>query len=91
MGFKPRIRLSQAEKRFQNSGTEEKITAATAALRRARIRKIPGIDTPRAIRPISMIDDDTISKALRMLLPAITRDRTVPAERVWMNVIRGTV
>ncbi len=52
---------------------------------------MPGIDTAAASRPTNRNDDRTISSALRMLLPAMTRDRSALADRCWMKVISGTV
>ena len=81
---------TQVMKRIRNSGTSVKIYAATSTLSSAAERKMWAALTPNRSNVSPNSDASTINKALRILLPAITRDNRLLGARDCTNANSGT-
>ena len=64
---------------------------ATAAFMTATVSSSCGIVRPALSSSTETIADTTMNSALRMLLPAMMRERCVGAERVWITAYSGTM
>ena len=64
---------------------------ATATFTRPATRISCGIDNPASMNPIEASAAATMKHALRMLLPAMMRERCCGSLRDWISAYRGTM